>query len=113
MSAQTSTINNVATRPQGSLRRCLIPTAAEMLISALWMAGAGRYFLDHGRHSVLLFLAASCLLLPRVVVLGLRLGRPSSERSPAPWIYLLGLYLPEHLTGSRSEEHTSELQSLR
>ena len=100
MSAQTSTINNVATRPQGSLRRYLIPTAAEMLISALWMAGAGRYFLDHGRHSVLLFLAASCLLLPRVVVLGLRLARPSSERLPALWIYLLGLYLPEHLTGS-------------
>src|ERR1035438_4357800 len=113
MSTQTSTINNVATRPQGSLRWYLIGTAVEMVISALWMAGAGRYFLDHGRHGVLLFLTASCILLPRIAVLGLSLGRPSGGCSPALWIYLLGLYLPEHLTGSakiRSEEHTSELQ---
>ena len=100
MSTQTASIPNAVQQPRSAPLPGVILTVAELLISALWLVGAGRHFLEYGKHAVLLLLAALCLLLPRVVLLCFRLARPARNYSPALWVYLLGLYLPEHLTGS-------------
>jgi len=100
MSTQTTSISDAARQPHNALRPGVILTVAELLISALWMVGAGRNFLEYGKHALLLFMAASSLLLPRIVLLCFRLAKPARNYSPALWVYLLGLYLPEHLTGS-------------
>jgi uncharacterized membrane protein len=72
--------------------------AAEILIGLLWMIGALRYLRQGGQYAGALLVAALLLVAPREIRLISGLRKPREQTSPQVWMFLLGLFLPEHLT---------------
>jgi uncharacterized membrane protein len=100
MSTQTIPPLVDALHSPAKLRRGLGLAVIEGLIAGLWLAGSLRYTLQHGPHGLPLLAFASCLLLPHFLKLTAFAVRPASGYCPALWLYLLGIFLPEHLGGA-------------
>ena len=78
--------------------RARLVLAGELTIGILWILGALHYVRQEGRLAPMLLAGALLLLVPRIWSSVSHLVRPASAMQPGIWVYLLGLFLPEHLT---------------
>lgn len=100
MSTQAASAPRVTGLPHRAGWQVPLLAGAEWIVVALWLAGDIRYYLAFGRFALLLLIAAVLLLLPRAVKLCFCLAGTSHDYSPALWVWLLGLFIPEHVIGS-------------
>ena len=70
---------------------------AECAIGILWLLGAFHYLRQGGRYAAILLVASCLLLVPRKIRLIRGLRMPATQTAPRTWLFLLALFLPEHL----------------